>query len=87
MFFTAASRTEEAMMKAISKYEKASRFMKGDMNSQKLDMANMVIKYVVQSLSNPFYRFFLSPLHSSLTSITFRFTYFLYDQTTERKLQ
>lgn len=51
MFFSATARTEEAMLKAIAKYEKATRFMKGDMNSQKLDMANMVIKYVVQTLS------------------------------------
>lgn len=39
------------MLKAIAKYEEATRYMKGDINSQKLDMTNMLIKYIVQSLS------------------------------------
>lgn len=55
MLFLAAVRTEEAMLKAIAKYEQAHKFMKGDMNSQNLDMANMVIKYIVQCLSKFFY--------------------------------
>lgn len=52
------------MLKAIAKYEVASKFMKGDINSQKLDMANMVIKYIVQNLSKcPHLKWFFFQIH------------------------
>ncbi|XP_037046205.1 SET and MYND domain-containing protein 4 [Bradysia coprophila] len=47
---------ENAVLKAISKYENSTKFMKGDINSQKLDMANMIIKYIVQYLNEPTFR-------------------------------
>lgn len=48
---TAVHNIENALQKVLSMYEHSSKFMKGDINSQKLDMANMIVKYIVENLS------------------------------------